>query len=309
MREVVWQPQALTTSPGPSPTTPVLAFAPVTLIDAHTHLFAPSQIASREEIASRDGTFAEIYADPAAKMADAPALRTALDSAGLDRAVAAGFAFSTARELSRQNEYLLSATQGDARTLPLATINPALPGWEAEARRTLAAGARGFGELRPHNQGWDPLDPDARGFYQLATEAHAVLLWHVSEDVGHAYPGKRGGISAEELWRVAVEFPALRMIAAHMGASLSFFLHMPEVREALQNVWFDTAAFGLLYDDRSVARLVDLAGPGRVLFGSDYPLLSPRRQLQRVTALLPGDVAQAVCGGNAESLFSEKLDS
>jgi len=268
----------------------------VTLIDAHTHLFAPSQIAAREELASRDETFAEMYADPAAKMADAPALRAALDRAGLDRAVAAGFAFSTARELSTQNEYLLSATQGDDRILALATINPALPGWEAEGHRALTAGARGFGELRPHNQGWDPFGA-------------AVLLWHVSEEIGHQYPGKRGGISAEELWRVAVEFPALRMIAAHMGASLSFFLHMPEVREALQNVWFDTAAFGLLYDDRSVARLVDLAGPGRVLFGSDYPLLSPRRQLQRVTALLPGDVAQAVCGGNAESLFSEKHDS
>ena len=287
----------------------MLAFATVTLIDAHTHLFAPSQIAAREELASRDETFAEMYADPAAKMADAPALRAALDRAGLDRAVAAGFAFSSARELSTQNEYLLSATQGDDRILALATINPALPGWEAEGHRALTAGARGFGELRPHNQGWDPLGADAGRLYALATEASAVLLWHVSEEIGHQYPGKRGGISAEELWRVAVEFPALRMIAAHMGASLSFFLHMPEVREALQNVWFDTAAFGLLYDDRSVARLVDLAGPGRVLFGSDYPLLSPRRQLQRVTALLPGDVAQAVCGGNAESLFSEKHDS
>ena len=287
----------------------MLAFVFVTLIDAHTHLFAPAQRAAREEIAHRDATFAEIYGNPAAKMADALALRNALDEAGLDRAVAAGFAFATAREISCQNEYLLSATQGDARIWPLATVNLALPEWKAEAQRTLAGGALGFGELRPYNQGWDPLGAEARRFYGLASEHRAVLLWHVSEEVGHSYPGKRGGISAEELWRVAVDFPELRMIAAHMGAALSFFLHMPEVKAALKNVWFDTAAFGLLYDDRSVARLVDLAGPGRVLFGSDYPLLSPRRQLQRVTALLPGDVVQAVCGGNAESLFSEKLDT
>lgn len=281
----------------------------MTLIDAHTHIFAPSQMTARHQLALTDATFAGIYADPAAKMADAPALRTALDRGGLDRAVAAGFAFSTAREVTRQNEYILSATQGDARIVPLATINPALADWESEAGGAISAGAHGFGELRPHNQGWDPLGAEARRLYALATDARSVLLWHVSEDVGHHYPGKRGGISAPELWQVAVDFPELRMIAAHMGAALSFFLQMPEVKLALRNVWFDTAAFGLLYDDRSVARLVDLAGPGRVLFGSDFPLLSPRRQLQRVTALLPGDVAQAVCGGNAESLFSEKRDS
>ena len=287
----------------------MLAFAVVTVIDAHTHLFDPAQIADREEIAALDPVFAEMYADLAAKMADGPTLLEEMGQAGLDGAVVAGFAFSSAREAARQNEYLLGEATRGARIIPLATLNPALPSWEVEARKALDGGARGFGELRPHNQGWDPLGPRAKRLYALASEANAVLLWHVSEEVGHAYPGKEGGISASELWRVAVEFPALRMIGAHLGAALSFFLHMPEVKQALANVWFDTAAFGLLYDDRSVARLVDLAGPERVLFGSDYPLLSPRRQLKRVTALLSGDVAQAVCGGNAESLFSDKRDS
>ncbi|MEO6398155.1 MAG: amidohydrolase family protein [Tepidiformaceae bacterium] len=281
----------------------------MTLIDAHTHLFAPAQIAAREEIASRDATFAEIYAEPTAKVADLPALAKAMAESELSRAVAAGFAFAAERELEEQSEYLLWATREDSWIIALPNLNPALWGWESLALRALERGACGFGELRPGSQGWDPLGREARRFYGMASEHRAVLLWHVSEEIGHGYPGKRGGISAEDLWRVAVDFPALRMIAAHMGAALSFFLHMPEVKAALRNVWFDTAAFGLLYDDSSVARLVDLAGPGRVLFGSDYPLLSPRRQLQRVTALLPGDVAQAVCGGNAESLFSEKLDT
>ena len=104
---------------------------------------------------------------------------------------------------------------------------------------------------------------------------------------------------------VATAFPALTMIAAHLGAGASFYLEMPEVRAAIESLYFDTAAVPLLYDGESVARLVALAGANRVLFGSDYPLLSPRRQLQRITALLPGDSAQAVCGGNADILFSD----
>jgi predicted TIM-barrel fold metal-dependent hydrolase len=187
--------------------------------------------------------------------------------------------------------------------VPFATVNPALPGWERLARHAIDLGARGFGELRPHNQGWDPPGAESRRLCGIAGDAGLALLWHCSEPVGHAYPGKAGGISPAEIIALATEFPAVVMIAAHLGAGASFYLQMPEVRSSIDSVYFDTAAASLLYDDASVARLVDLAGPERVLFGSDYPLLSPRRQLQRLLGQLPGDVAKQVCGGNAERLF------
>jgi predicted TIM-barrel fold metal-dependent hydrolase len=279
------------------------------VVDAHTHVFAPGQVAARDEICGRDLLFAELYTDPKAKLADGPQLLRALDEAGIERAVAAGFAFSTEREIAAQDEYLVaSSAESGGRIAALAAINLSLPGWEAMFDRALAAGARGFGELRPGNQGWHPLGSDARRFYQAASEAGAVLLWHMSEPVGHRYPGKAGGLSPADLVRITEDFPGLRMVAAHMGAGLPYFLQMPEVRGALQHVYFDTAAYSLLYDDQSVARLVDLAGPGRVIFGSDYPLLSPRRQLERVRALLPAGAVQAVCGDTAGTLFWDTSD-
>lgn len=273
-------------------------------IDAHTHLFAPAQVAARSEIVARDPTFREMYAAPHAKMATLPGLFAAMDRAQIAGAVAAGFAFATAQDIEEQNACLADALRcAEGSLAVLAAINPALSGWEAEAHRALDRGAAGFGELRPHSQGWDPLGPAARQLCGLASDAGAILLWHVSEPVGHAYPGKAGGISPAELCHLAAAFPNVRMVAAHLGGGLSFYLQMPEVRAAIENVYFDTAAAALLYDDMSVARLVDLAGPGRVIFGSDYPLLSPRRQLQRLLGQLPGDVAKQVCGGNAERLF------
>jgi predicted TIM-barrel fold metal-dependent hydrolase len=278
----------------------------VSRFDAHTHLFAPGQVAGRDSIAASDRTFREMYADPAAKMAVARQLLEAMDEAQVETAVAAGFAFSTEDNLVEQNEYLLDAAARSAgRIVPVATVNPALPGWERVARHAIDKGARGFGELRPHSQRWDPLSEQAEELYRLAKEAGLVLLWHCSEPVGHAYPGKAGGISPAELVELAMRFPGLEMIAAHLGAGLSFYLQMPEVRTAIDSVYFDTAAASLLYDDQSVARLVELAGPDRVLFGSDYPLLSPRRQVQRLAEQLPGPVVEAVCGGNARRLFSD----
>lgn len=273
-------------------------------IDAHTHLFPPAHAERRADLAAADPTFAEMYADPRAKLADFPALRAAMARAGIDRAVAAGFAFHDPRRLAEQAEYLLAAASEAPTTIaPLPCLNLAAPGWEADARRWLARGARGFGELRPHNQGWDPLGPEAVRLAHLAADAGAVLLWHVSEPVGHSYPGKRGGISPAELCELATRVPAAPMVAAHLGGGLPFYLQMPEVRRAIGNVYFDTAAVSLLYDEGSVARLVALAGPARVLFGSDFPLLAPRRQLERVIAELPPDAVGAVCGGNAASLF------
>jgi len=274
--------------------------------DAHTHLFAPGQVLGREQIAAGDGTFSEMYGDPAAKMAVARELLAALDEAECEHALVAGFAFSHEPDLIEQNQYVMEAARvSGGRLIGLGTLNPALPGWERVAQHAIDLGARGFGELRPHNQGWDPLGPDGRRLCALAKDAGLVLLWHCSEPVGHAYPGKAGGISAVELIRVAEEFPGLRMIGAHLGAGASFYLQMPEVKAAIDFVYFDTAASALLYDDASVARLVDLAGPERVLFGSDYPLLSPRRQIQRLAAQLPVPVLEAVYGGNARRLFSD----
>jgi hypothetical protein len=274
------------------------------LVDAHAHVFPPEMVAHREAIAGIDASFAGIYAGPAAKMATSKELTAALDTAGIDRAVAAGFAFDSTAHIEEQNAYLgVLAAATDGRVVGLATANLAHPDWRDGIERTLRAGAVGIGELRPGNQGWDPLGTGAHELCDLAALHRVPLLWHVSEPVGHAYPGKAGGIDPVALIRLASAHPGTTMVAAHLGGGLSFYLQMPEVRRAIENVYFDTAAVSLLYDDRSVARLVDLAGEQRVLFASDFPLLSPRRQLARVRETLTADAASAVCGGNAESLF------
>lgn len=273
------------------------------IIDAHTHVFSEEQTASRGEICAADPTFAELYSDPKAKLATADMLLGELDAGGIDAAVIAGFAFADTAQVTEQNQAILDAAKAHPRLIPFATVNPATRGWQAAAERALADGARGFGELRPHNQRWDPLGHEGRLLCAMAREANAVLLWHMSEPVGHRYPGKDGGISTTELCEVAETFPGLRMIAAHMGAGASFFLSMPEVRTILRNVFFDTAAWRFLYDEGSVAQLVAQAGASRVLFGSDYPLLSPKGELQRLRAVLPRAAASSVCGETAETLL------
>jgi predicted TIM-barrel fold metal-dependent hydrolase len=275
------------------------------LVDAHTHVFAPAQREARAAVAGRDPAFAAMYADPAAKMATGDDLFAVIERAGLDGAVAAGFAFERPGDIEAQNEHLLeTAARSGGRVAALAAVNPSSPGWRREAEAALASGARGFGELRPGNQGWDPLGPAGRGLCELAEAAGAVLLWHVSEPVGHAYPGKTGGISPAGLIQLAAAHPRLPMVAAHLGAGAAFFLQMPELEAAIEALYFDTAAVSLLYHEKAVVRTLDIVGADRVLFGSDFPLLSPARQIRLLERVIPGGAASgAVLGGNADALF------
>ena len=71
-----------------------------------------------------------------------------------------------------------------------------------------------------------------------------------------------------------------RIILAHWGGGLLFFNAMKkDVKEALKNVWYDSAASPYLYDPSIWKIAADTAGIDKILFGTDYPLLSAKRYL------------------------------
>ena len=57
-----------------------------------------------------------------------------------------------------------------------------------------------------------------------------------------------------------------------------------ESREVLSRVAYDTAASPFLYDPAIYAVAVQIIGARRILFGSDYPLLSPDRYFEEMAA-------------------------
>ena len=52
---------------------------------------------------------------------------------------------------------------------------------------------------------------------------------------------------------------------------------MPEVKDSLKNVWYDTAATPYLYSPGIYDCSIAAAGAGKILFGSDFPLLGIKR--------------------------------
>ena len=131
-----------------------------------------------------------------------------------------------------------------------------------------------------------------------------MLLFHVSEPVGHAYAGKEG-LDVGAFDRFVTAHPEVTVIGAHWGGGLPFYASMPEVRQRFEgNLHVDTAASSLLYDNGVYTRGTELIGAGHVLFGSDYPLLAQKRSRLRIEEAGLDEASRALMlGGNAAKLL------
>jgi hypothetical protein len=202
----------------------------------------------------------------------------------IDRSVILGYGWTNADVARESNDYLVQAAAESAGALiPFCSVNPA---WGdiaiAEMERCANAGVRGVGELHPDTQGFDVNDRRVMDpFLAAAKSLDLIVLTHSSEPTGHDYPGK-GTVTPDKLIQMVVDHPGQRFILAHWGGGVPFYTLMPEVAESLSEVWVDTAASPFLYDPAIYGTVAATPMSGRVVFGSDYPLIMQSRALRHI---------------------------
>jgi predicted TIM-barrel fold metal-dependent hydrolase len=108
-----------------------------------------------------------------------------------------------------------------------------------------------------------------------------------------------------QIYRLIKRYPSNRIVLAHWGGGLLFYgLMKKEVGDAFRNVWFDTAASPYLYTPQVYRVASEIIGPDKILFGSDYPLLSPGRYFQEMkSAGISQEVFRNMAGENARRLL------
>ena len=278
------------------------------IIDAHTHIMSPEVASAKASYRERDGWFDECYRDPKARFASAESLLASMDVAGVERSVITGFAFADPALCAASNDYLIDTVRRfSGRFIGLAAVQPE-DGQAAvyELERCVQAGLRGVGELLPDGQKFDPTDKISLEPLATALQSFGLpMLIHTSEPVGHLYPGK-GRTWPPKILDLAYNFPDLKIIAAHWGGGLPFYELMPEVRLALGNLYYDTAATTYLYDFRIFRSAVTACGASKILFASDHPLLKQDRLVKRISseAGLSGEELELIMGLNAARLFN-----
>ncbi len=276
------------------------------IVDFHTHIYPEWLRDRRREYLERDATFRELFESPGAKLATADELVQAMDADGVDLSVAMGVGWNDHGLAREVNDYIIDAAKRyPDRLVGFAGVNPSW-GVEAarEAERCARAGMRGLGELHPDLQGFDLGDESTMSpLSEVAREHRLIVTTHSSEPVGHAYRGK-GRTRPDVLWRFIQSFPDITLVCAHWGGGLPFYALMPEVANGLHNVYFDTAASPLLYTPQIFDVAASLVGAGRILLGSDYPLLPAGKLLRQLRGSdLPQADKSSIMGESAARLL------
>ena len=167
--------------------------------------------------------------------------------------------------------------------IPFASLNPNR-GAEAvrEAKRLVEAGVvRGL-KLHPPIQQFSPDDRVAYPLYEVFAEARLPVLFHTGHSgIGTGMRGG-GGIRLKygnpmPIDDVAVDFPDLPIILAHpsfpwQDEAISICLHKPQV-------YIDLSGWSPKYFSPTLVQYANTLLKHKVLFGSDYPLLTPDRWL------------------------------
>ena len=277
------------------------------IIDFHTHILPPKIQEDRRRYSGRDPCFDILYDDPKAKIATADELIANMDREGIDISVALNIGWVT-HELCREtNDYIMEAVaRYPGRLIGFCAVQP-LAGDKAviELERCVRGGLKGIGEIRSDTQGFDLGDTALMAPIAEAAKKHnLIVLTHASEPVGHYYSGK-GTITPGFLYHFITNFPDLTLVCAHWGGGLPFYALMPEVAQALTNVYFDTAASPWLYRDDIFKHVAEIIGAEKILYGSDYPLMKQSKLVKSIRSLSISEKAKdMILGGNARKLLA-----
>ncbi len=277
------------------------------IVDAHVHIFPDEIVQHRERFMARDRWFAQLYAPERARLATMHDLVESMDGAGIDLSVACGFPWMDQGLCRYHNDYLCEASRIYPDRIAWLAIASPMAG-EAAARSLNDAfddGASGLGELNADAQGFDLDDPEQLApILEICQVRDKPAMFHVSEPIGHDYPGK-GASTPARILNMLQSFPGLRVVAAHWGGGLPFYELMPEVRAATANLAYDSAASTYLYDHKVFETVVELVGEHRVLFGSDFPVLKQLPLLNKCKSR-PGfsdSTLAAMLGENAVRMY------
>ena len=182
------------------------------------------------------------------------------------------------------NDEVLAAAEANPDVLiPFGSVDPHKGKLGVrEARELIERGVRGF-KFHPNIQAFWPNDRSWYPLYEVIAEAGLIALFHSgTTGIGAGMPGG-GGVRLKysnpmAVDDVAADFPELDIILAHPSfpwqeEALAIAVHKP-------NVYIDLSGWSPKYFPEILVQYINTRLKDKMLFGSDYPLITPDRWLR-----------------------------
>jgi predicted TIM-barrel fold metal-dependent hydrolase len=181
------------------------------------------------------------------------------------------------------NEEIAEAARAHPDVLiPFASVDPARPDALERVKRLIADHpVEGF-KFHPNLQAFFPDDRSVYPLYEAIAAAGLPALFHTGHSgIGTGLAGG-GGLRLKYsnpmcLDDVAADFPELKIVLAHpsfpwQDEAISICLHK-------ENVWIDLSGWSPKYFPPQLIQYANTQLRTKVLFGSDFPLITPDRWL------------------------------
>jgi len=212
------------------------------------------------------------------------------------------------------NLELDAALRSSQRLLGYVVVNPVFP--ETIGDLALLEGNPKFRgvKVHPDYHGYDLASKRMRDYLDEVARRTRLMLFHTS-----CMPGT-GFADAAQIVRFAERHPDTTFIMAHVAGifqngNYPYFPNLRGLEETalagLPNVYVDTAHYLMYVYPGVIERMVELAGPEHLVFGTDVPLQGPLQMRFAIEAVraagIPADAKERILCRNAAPLLGVEL--
>lgn len=258
------------------------------IIDVHAHIF-PQKIAAK---ASHNiGLFYEGFTMQCDGSVER--LLSEGDKAGVDRFLVHSVATSPS-QVNSVNNFIASEVHAHPdRFIGFGSLHPDMENPEEGVQSIIDNGLVGV-KLHPDMQRFGVDEPRAIRLIKTF-EGRLPLLVHAGDYRYH-------WSNPPQIKKMMEEAPDLIVIAAHFGGYSVW--NEAEELASYKNLYVDCSSSMYAMSDEEIVRRIRLFGADHVMFGSDYPMWTPKMELDRLTSLpLHADELEQVLYKTAQSLL------
>ena len=257
------------------------------IIDFHTHIY-PDELAVRGS-----QSICDFYGLKYRYSGSVDVLLSEGRKAGISKYVLMPVAIKP-EQVRRINEFTAAEVAAHSEFYGFGTIHADMENITSEIKRIKDLGLKGI-KIHPDTQGFPIDDKRLYPVYEAVAGSLPVMIHCGDPRYDYSRP--------EKLRRVLDDFPSLSVIGAHLGGWSMFDKAFHYLKET--SCYFDFSSCIMFIGKKETEKYIKSYGAYRMLFGTDFPLWSPEKEVERFLSLdLTYKEMEAIAHINAEGLLN-----